>query len=368
VQRSKLTHLGNGILVAARKGTHDQGAGVGGTRVDRDLVGVLDNVNDLVQIRKVQVGAQSLGVQVQSQGDNIDVAGALAVAKQASLDTVSAGHLGQLGRSDGGASVIVVVNTDADGLALVNVPAKVLNLVGKDVGRGQLDGGGQIDDEGVLNSRAPGLADGIADLDGKVGVGVGEALGAKLKLPVGVGAVGVVLGQGADELGAADGELEGVLLGVVEDDAAEALAGGEVDVDDGILGAGDGLDGALDQVGAAGGQDLDGHVVGDGAGGVDQAAGKVKVGLRGGGEGDFNFLEANLAQHLEEAPFLLSVHWRGIALVAIAQTGLQPPRGLFNRLGGPLAVGEVEGGERSVFFRGVLEPAGISWGGVEETR
>ena len=45
--------------------------------------------------------------------DQADVAGALAVAEQAALDAVGAGHVAQLGGGDGGAAVVVRVQATA---------------------------------------------------------------------------------------------------------------------------------------------------------------------------------------------------------------------------------------------------------------
>ena len=131
--------------------------------------------------------------------------------------------------------------------------------------------------------------------------------GEELKLPVCAGLGGVVFRQGTDNLSAVHGEVEGILLGVVEDHSPEALARGEIDVNNGVLRARNRLDGSLDQVRSAWGQDLDGNVVGDRAGGLDQASRKVEVGVGGRREGHLDFLEAGLAEDLEEAPFLLSV-------------------------------------------------------------
>lgn len=46
------------------------------------------------------------------------------------------------------------------------------------------------------------------------------------------------------------------------------------------------------------------------------------------------------------------------ALVAVAEIGRQPSRGLVNGLGGPLAIRQVQGIELAVFLGRVLEPTG----------
>lgn len=50
---------------------------------------------------------------------------------------------------------------------------------------------------------------------------------------------------------------------------------------DGFLCASEGLDCAADEILPAGGEDLEVDIVGNGAGGFDQAASKVEVGLGG---------------------------------------------------------------------------------------
>ncbi|KAI5304297.1 hypothetical protein KEM55_000138 [Ascosphaera atra] len=74
-----------------------------------------------------------------------------------------------------------------------------------------------------------------------------------------------------------------------------------------LLGALEGLDGAADKVLAAGGEDLQVDIVGDLAGGLDEAPCEVEVGLGGGGEGDLDLLVAELAELSEVAEFLLAV-------------------------------------------------------------
>ena len=60
-----------------------------------------------VDVAEVEVGVDALAEQVQRQRDDVDVAGALAVAEQRALDAVGARHHGELGGGDGGAAVVV---------------------------------------------------------------------------------------------------------------------------------------------------------------------------------------------------------------------------------------------------------------------
>lgn len=85
-------------------------------------------------------------------------------------------------------------------------------------------------------------------------------------------------------------------------------------MDNGLLHALQGLNGAPDEVLAARREDLDPHVVGDCAGSLNQSPGEVEVGLRCGRERDLNFLVADANKHLEHAPFLVAVlQFYGIA-------------------------------------------------------
>jgi hypothetical protein len=49
-----------------------------------------------------------------------------------------------------------------------------LDLVGVDVGRGDFDGGREVEDDLALRRGAPGGGDGIADFEGEIEFGGGE--------------------------------------------------------------------------------------------------------------------------------------------------------------------------------------------------
>jgi hypothetical protein len=82
-------------------------------RVDGQAGAVLDGAADLVDVGEVDLRVDALAEQVHAQRDQVDVAGALAVAEQAALDAVGAGHHAQLGGRDRGAAVVVRVQRDA---------------------------------------------------------------------------------------------------------------------------------------------------------------------------------------------------------------------------------------------------------------
>ena len=105
------------VLVGAGEGGVDEVAGVGVARVDRQLGAVLDGAADLVDVGEVDLRVDALAEQVHPQRHQVDVAGALAVAEQAALDPVGAGHHRQLGRRDRRTPVVVRVQRDRRVLA-----------------------------------------------------------------------------------------------------------------------------------------------------------------------------------------------------------------------------------------------------------
>src|SRR5690606_2199205 len=137
----------DGVLVGAGEGRVDQVAHVRVARVDVHLVAVLPRATDLVDVGEVDLRVDALREQVHAQGDQVDVAGALALPEQAALDAVGAGHDGQLGGGHGGAAVVVRVDGQADVLAAGQVAAHPLEPVGVRGGGGTLHGGGQVEDD-----------------------------------------------------------------------------------------------------------------------------------------------------------------------------------------------------------------------------
>ena len=81
---------------------------------------------DLLDVREVDLWVHALGQQVQPQGHQVHVAGALAVAEQAALDAVGAGHEAELGGGHARAAVVVVVQGQAHGVTVGQVSAHPL--------------------------------------------------------------------------------------------------------------------------------------------------------------------------------------------------------------------------------------------------
>ena len=98
-----------------------------------------------------------------------------------------AGHQRELGRGDAAAAIVVRMHRQRRCESRrARCRAHPLDLVGVDVGRRHLDRRRQVDDHPVRGRRLPDVDDRVADLDGEVELGAGEALRRVLEDPVGV--------------------------------------------------------------------------------------------------------------------------------------------------------------------------------------
>jgi hypothetical protein len=292
---------------------------------------------------------------LRASGDEVDVAGAFAVAEEAAFDAVGAGHQAEFGGGDGRAAVVVRVEADDDAVAAGKVAVHPLDLVGVDVGGGDFDRGREVEDDLALRRGAPGGGDRIADFEGEIELGGGEEFRAVFEGDLGFRHR---FGKGPDEPDGIDRHLHDLGLAHAEDVVAEGLAGGVIDVDDGLPRALERLEGAADEVFAGLGEHFDGDVVGDVAA-FDEAAHEAEFGLRGRREGDLDFLEADGAERLEHAHLLLGVHRLEKRLVAVAQVGTHPDRRRRDDAVWPLTVGKADRREGGVFGRRVGDHGGL---------
>ena len=82
----------------------------------------------------------TLRVEIHSHGDNVHITGAFAVTEQRTLDAIGAGKDAEFRSSHATATVIVGMQANHDLFALRQVPTKILNLIGKHVGRRHFHG------------------------------------------------------------------------------------------------------------------------------------------------------------------------------------------------------------------------------------
>ena len=331
----------DGVLVGAGEGRVDQVAHVRVARVDLHLVAVLPRTTDLVDVGEVDLRVDALREQVHAQGDQVDVAGALALPEQTALDAVGAGHQRQLGRRDGRTAVVVRVDGDDDVLAAGQVAAHPLEAVRVRRRRRTLHRGGQVEDDLAARTGLVDVHHRLADLQREVQLGVGEDLRAVLVPELGLRAQ-QLLRVLHHQPRAVHGDLLDVVLGAAEHDPAEDGRGGVVQVHGRPLGALQRLHGPLDQVLTGLGQYGDGDVVRDGAGLFDDRPYEVEVRLAGGREADLDLLVAHLDQLVEHPALALGRHRVDQGLVAVAQVGGEPAGGDGDPVVRPRAVGDVD--------------------------
>jgi hypothetical protein len=282
----------------------------------------LYGLDDLVHARQVELRVDALAIEVHGHGDDVHVAGALAIAEQRTLDAVGAGQHAQLRRRHGTAAIVVRVQGHDDAVAARDVITEPLDLVRIDVRRAHLHRRRQVDDRLAVRRRLPDLDDRVADLDGEVELRAREALGRILEGPVRVRVARRVLTHQAR---AVHGNRLDTVAVEVEDLLALHRGRGVVHVHDRPRRARERLEGTRDQVLAGLGQHLD-RDVGGNAIALDQFAQEGVVVARCGRKADLDFLEAELQQQVPHARFLGRGHRLDQGLVAIAQVHAAPAR------------------------------------------
>jgi len=82
--------------MASREGGEDEFSGVRVTRVDGKSVALGDGVDDRDEIGEIDSRGDSLGVEVESESDKVDVSGSLSVSEDTSLDSVTSSEESEL--------------------------------------------------------------------------------------------------------------------------------------------------------------------------------------------------------------------------------------------------------------------------------
>ena len=215
--------------------------------------------------------------QVQGHGDDVDVAGALAIAEQSALDPLGARHQRELRRRNRGAAVVVRMDRQDHARAVGDAPPEPFELVGVGVRRRHLDCRRQVENEPLRGRRLDDVLDRLADVEGEIELGAGETLRRIFELKIRARCGG---GERLDLLGRVDRNLGHALAVGPEDDVALQGRSRIVEVDDDLLRAFDRLERALDQFRTALGQHLDRDVVRNCAR-LDDRANEVEIGLGG---------------------------------------------------------------------------------------
>ena len=311
------------VLMGARERRVNEVADIGMALADRHPVAEFDVPANLVDPREVELGIDPLGHQVQRQGDQIDIPGALTIAKQSALDPFGPGHQGQLRRGDRGAAVVVGMQADDHRVPARDVAAEPLDHVGVEVGRRQLNRGGKIEDQLALRRRLEDVHHRLADFQRVVRLGRGEALGRVLEADV---LVGPLFGQLPAELRSLDSDFANAGAIQLEDDPPLGGRGRVVEVDDRPRQPVEALEGLGDQLLARLRQDHHRHVAGNQFLGREDSH-ELELRLCGGRKADLDLLEANAVhQHIEQASLAIRVHRRVQRLVAVSEVDARPDR------------------------------------------
>ena len=122
--------------------------------------------------------------QVQGHGDDVDVAGALAIAEQGALDPLCARHQRKLRRRDRGAAIVMRVDRQDHARAVGDAPPEPLELVRVGVWRRHLDRRRQVENEPLRRRRLDDVLDRLADLEREIELGAGKALGRIFELEI----------------------------------------------------------------------------------------------------------------------------------------------------------------------------------------
>ena len=322
-----LQALGDSVLMAAREGREHELASVGAARLNLHIGHALVQFDQFRHVGEVQLRINAMGEHVHGDGNQVGVARALAIAEQGALNAVGASQNAQLGFGNARAAVVVAVQRQLNGVAVLQVLAHVLDLLREYMRQAHFDRRGQVDDGLAIGGRLPYVQNGVAYLERVLGLGAGEAFGRVLEAVVVVaGFVGELLQQ----LSAGQSDFLDLLFVALEYLFALREARGVVYVnDDGSLAAFKGVERFLDNVLARLGEHLNGDVFGNHVV-LDERAGQLKFGFAGSGEADLDFLESNLDEFLEVFQLLVEAHRNDECLVAVAKVNAHPLRGFLD--------------------------------------
>ena len=167
----------DGVLVRAREAGVHQISDVGRARRSLHLSAVLHSATNLVNVREVDARINSLAEKIQSQGQQVNVTGALSLSQEAAFNAVSAGEECKFGTGYAGSTVIVRVNRQRNVLASGKVTRHVLDLVGEDIGGRAFNGRGQVEDDLAAILGLPDIHNGFAHFQCEITLGINKNFG-----------------------------------------------------------------------------------------------------------------------------------------------------------------------------------------------
>ena len=173
--------LGNRVLVRTRKRRKNQRAAV------RLSVAYLHsrypfvNLGNFGQVGKIQLGVDTLRIHIQRQGNDIDVARALAVSKKRTLDAIAACKQAHFAVCHRAPSIVVRVQGNNHVFAVFQVFAHIFHLICINVGHRVGNGYGQVDNRFIFRRRLPNIQHRVADFRRKFGLCARKAFGGIFK-------------------------------------------------------------------------------------------------------------------------------------------------------------------------------------------
>ena len=311
--------LGNGILMAAGESRKHQSTRIGRPLIHMHPGAALINLHNGRKIGKVQPGIYAVGIHIQRQGDNIHIAGSLAIAKEGAFHPVGTGQQRQLCIGYTGAPVVVGVQGKGHIGAVLQILADVFYLAGVYMGQAHLHRYRQIDDHVIGFTGFQHIQNRVAYLQRVLRLGSGEAFGRILKTEIAL----ILLCQTLDKPCALHSDFLDLLLALAEHLLPLGNTGGIVKMNDGTGGTLAGLEGFADDMLPALGQHLHRHILRNHLF-LDQGPQKGVFRLRGRGEAHLDLFKSNLQQHPVEVQLLFQAHGNHQALVAVPQVHTAP--------------------------------------------
>ncbi len=222
------------------------------------------------------------------------------------------------------------------------------DLVRIDIRARHLDRRRQVDDDLVLHRRLPDIHDGGAHLAGILQLRLGKAFRRIFHLHQ---SFRHLVGELAHQRRPVCRDFLDPFHALLKHHTPLQSGGGVIKMDNRLLGASDAVKGSLDQLVPRLGQHLDLHIIRNFVF-FYQETDKIKIRLRSGREAHLDLLEAELHQMPEHTQLALMPHGFDQGLVPIAQIHAAPDRRLFNDLGRPLSVRQIDRRKSRVFFSG----------------
>ena len=163
----------------------DQLARIRLTRVDAHARHALVKLDKLGHVGKVQLGIDAEREEVHGKRHDVRIARALTVAEKRALDALRARQDAQFRIRHAAAAVIVRMQGQSDGVAVLEILRNIGDLHAIDMRHRKLHGHGDVDDCRALRLRLPDVEHGIADLKSILRLRAREALGRILEAVVG---------------------------------------------------------------------------------------------------------------------------------------------------------------------------------------